>query len=151
MKRTHLLVSLFAFGLLAACGSDSKGGDDGDDAPPIDAKIDAPPAPAMITITGMALERIATGTRPVVNATIAGYRNSDEATAVAMTTTDPQGMFTLRVTTGGEALDGYLKATATGLKDTYLYPPAPIAADTVAPINMVSESIMNILISLAGG
>lgn len=138
-----------SLGLFAACGDDG-GSNNGDDAPPIDAAVDAPPAPAMITITGTVVSR-GLATTPVPNATIAGYRNSDENTPVAMTTSNAQGMYTLVIMTGGVALDGYLKASAPNLLDSYLYPPAAVAADTNAPMNMVSESILNILVSRGGG
>lgn len=159
MKRAYLVFTLLAFSalILVACG-DNGGGSSSDDAAigddaqpqPIDAStIDAPPAPAMITITGTAVSRGLGGTTPVVGATIGGYRNSNDTTPIAMTTTNAQGAFTLTVVTGGVALDGYLKATASGMVDTYLYPPSPIAADTTAPINMVATNDRMLLYTFA--
>lgn len=139
---------------LVACG----GGGSGGPTPPvidaprppdvdaaIDAAVDAPPAPMMVTVTGQALERNQSGSVAVAGATIAAHRGSDETTALATTTTDAQGNFTLVVPTGGEAIDGYLKATKAGYKETYLYPPAPIAADTIAPVNMITPAVFDLL------
>jgi hypothetical protein len=150
----HLFSCLLVL-LVAACGgSDNKTtADAAADAPGviIDASADAPPAPAMITISGAAVERTATGSTPVAGVTIAGYRNSDDATPVATTTSDADGNYSLTVSTGGVALDGYLKATKTGLKDTYLYPPAPLAADVSAPINMIAPGTLTLLNAVAQG
>lgn len=150
--RTLVLVSVVFLG----CGDDG-GGAGTDAAPtvdssllPIDAPaVDAPSAPAMITLTGRATARAITGTQPVADATIAAYRSSDEATAVATTTTDAQGNFTLTVATGGTALEGFLKATKANHATTYLYTPEPIAADTAnVPINMLTTGNYGTLYTL---
>ncbi len=157
MRPPHLAIFSFAFLGFVACGGDSGGGDDpdgppgGGDGPAADAAVDAPPAPPMITITGTAVQRGLGGTQPVAQAQIGGYRNSDEAAAIATTMTDAQGNFTLVVSTGGVALDGFIKATRTGFRDTYLYPAAPIAADTMAPVNMVTTGNYDTLSNLAQG
>lgn len=150
----HLPLALIYAGVLglAACGGD--GSDTPDAARPGDdaaVQVDGPPAPPMITITGTAVSRGLGGAQPVADALVGGYRNSDEATALATTMTDAQGNFTLVIDTRGEALDGFLKATKAGFKDTYLYPPAPIAADTTAPVNMVAENLYGTLSTLAQG
>jgi hypothetical protein len=141
--------------VVAACGGSDKTPVDAaaPDAPGviIDASADAPPAPVMITISGTALERTATGNVPVSGATITGYRNDNDATPVATTTSGADGSYTLTVATGGLALDGYLKATKEGLKDTYLYPPAPLAANATAPVNMVSPTTYGLISLIAGG
>jgi hypothetical protein len=115
---------------LAACG-----GDDGSSA-----TADAPPsAPPMITVSGNASSVGIGGKTPEQGVVIAAYKTSDENAAVAMTTTDASGNYSLTLTTDGTALDGYLKATKTGFVETYLYPPAPLAADfDMAAINMLS-------------
>lgn len=140
-----------------ACGSDDKGGSTDPDASTsdapegIDASIDAAPAPAMIVITGTAVERTSNGTTPVADAMIAAFRTSDEATPIATATTNAQGAFTMTISTNGLAVDGYLRATKTNLLDSYLYPPAPLVADTVAPVNMISESTLNLINAFAQG
>jgi hypothetical protein len=153
--RKSCLFSFIPVLVVAACGGsddDRPATDAAVDAPGVivDASADAPPAPPMITISGTAVERTVTGSVPVAGATIAGYRNSDDTTPVAMATSGADGSYMLTVATGGIALDGYLKATKEGLKDTYLYPPAPLAADVTAPINMVSPFIYGAIPGLAG-
>jgi hypothetical protein len=85
----------------------------------------------MITISGIAQSVSGVGQQqPVQGATVAAYASSDDTTALATTTTDAQGQFSLTVDTGGAPLAGYLKATANSYADSYIYPPAAIAADT---------------------
>ncbi|HWU88577.1 MAG TPA: hypothetical protein VN253_14945 [Kofleriaceae bacterium] len=105
----------------------------------------------MITVTGTAVSRGLTGTNPVAQALIGAYRDSDEATPIATTMTDAQGKFTLTVSTGGVALEGFIKATKTAFRDTYLYAPAPIAADTTAPVNMIATNDYDLLSTVAQG
>lgn len=103
-------------------------------------------------ISGTVMQRQTGGnTTPVADATVAGYRNGNDATPAAMTTSDAQGMYTLMVSTSGGPLDGYLKATKAGLKDAYLYPPAPITDNAVAPVNMVSQPTWDALVGIALG
>lgn len=137
-----LLVGLFA------CGDDGGGTSGTVDAAPT---VDAPTAPAMITLTGTATSRGVSGSTPVADAVVAAYARADEATPLAMTTTDATGNFTLTITTGGVALDGFLKATKATFVDTYLYSPAPIAMDTAdLPLNMLTTGIYGTLYGLAG-
>lgn len=156
MKRTPiLLIALFA----AACGDDKNAGNDGNgggqkDAAEnmTDAAVDAPPAPAMITLTGTATERTATMTNKVVGAKIQAFENSNETTPLAEATTNAQGNFTLVVNTGGVALNGFIKATKAGLKDTYLYPTGFIAGDlAMIPIQMLTQVNYDALSVLAQG
>ena len=147
---SHSLV----FALLAACGSDSKTtGTDAPSGPPVDSAptVDTPSGGGMINITGAAVERTAGGMMAVGGATIGAYQNGNDATPVATTTSAADGSFTLAVPSTGGPLDGYLKATKAGLKDTYLYAPAPISADTVAPVNMISPGTLSLLVALSIG
>ena len=128
---------------LAACGSDNKTS--------TDAGNGSGSAAAMITISGTAKTVAANGSSPAVGVTIGAYRNSDENTAVATATTDTAGAYTLTVMTNGQALDGFLKASLSGDLDTYLYPPAPLAADfSGAAINMVTEQTVQTLSTFCG-
>jgi hypothetical protein len=126
----------------SACGDDGGSGN-GADAPlpggdadvsdaPGDSDVtpDAPPAPATIIVSGTASALSISGEEPVAGATIAAFRRSDESTAIATTTTDNQGNFTLSIDTGGVAVDGFLKATSSSHVDSYVYPPGPLASDT---------------------
>jgi hypothetical protein len=120
-------------------------GDDGGKTPPADA---APVVPAHIMVTGTAKSAgISSG--PLAGVAISAYSNTDETTAVATATTDQSGNYTLDVTTNGKALDGYIKASIASYLDTYLYAPAPLAADYAgASMNLVTESTLETLSSL---
>ena len=132
MVRHILPLSLFS---LVACG----GGDD-----PL--TPDSPPAAQMITLSGTAQEVSASGTDPAPGVLVEAFRNSADTTVVVSATTDAQGNYTLTVETNGTALDGFLKATKSGLLDTYLYPDKPLGEDfDGASINMVSSSTINAL------
>ena len=146
--------------VIAACGGDSKpanvdaptggGGGGGGD---VDASIDAPGGGggAAIKVSGTTTERTLTGMAVVSGATIAAYRNGDDATPVVMATSAADGTFTLSIPTTGGPLDGYLKATKSGLKDAYLYPPTAITADIAAPVNMIKQETWDTLVSVAIG
>lgn len=122
---------------LIACGG-SGGDDDNPDGPSN--------VPQTITITGQAQEISAGGTDPEEGVLVEAFSNDDENTVITMATTDAQGNYTLTVTTNGEALDGFLKATKTGLLVTYLYPPEPLAENfDGASVNMVSQQTFGFL------
>ena len=100
----------------------------------------------MIAISGTATKRMLLDTTPAAGVTVNAYRNSDANTSVAMATSDANGMYTMTITTGGTAIDGYLKATLAGFVDTYLYPPAPLTADfDSASLNMVDQNTIDVL------
>jgi hypothetical protein len=145
---SHSLLIVFA----AACGGDSKTTNP-DGSPPVDSAstVDGPAGGDTITITGTTMERTLTGMAVVSGATIAAYRNGNDATPVAMTTSGADGAFALSVPTNGGPLDGYLKATKADLKDAYLYPPAPITAPIAAPVNMIKQATWDTLVSIAIG
>ena len=82
--------------------------------------VDTPSGSGMINNTGSAVERTAGGMMVVGGATIGAYQNGNDATPVATTMSAADGSFTLTVPATGGPLDGYLKATKAGLKDTYL-------------------------------
>jgi hypothetical protein len=151
----NIWVALISVGLVAGCGNDGKdkGNTDASVNNGPDAKQfqDAPPTMnAMITVSGTATTRDQNGATPAPGVTISAFRNSNEATAIATTTTDAQGNFSLTVQTNGEALDGFLKAEKTGLKITYLYPPYPLMMDyAMAPVIMVTPSTYDTLSTIA--
>jgi hypothetical protein len=152
MRQTHLTLSVLLV-LVAACGGDSKTTTaDAPSNPPVDSSstLDTP-AGSTITVTGTATERTLTGMTAVDGATIAAYRNGDDVTPVAMTTSAADGTFSLSVPSDGGPLDGYLKATKAEIKDAYLYPPAPITADIVAPVNMIRQATWDTLVTVAIG
>jgi hypothetical protein len=126
---------------LAACGSSNN--------TTTDSGNGSGSAAQMITITGTAKSNSGTSTSPLAGVAIGAYSNSDESTAVATATSDTGGNYTLMVNTGGHPLDGYIKATITGYLDTYLYPPAPLAADlNGAALNIVTTNTFNLVSTL---
>jgi len=104
---------------VAACG-----GSDGD-------SVDAPNVPATINVSGTASEIGLGGREPVEGVVVEAYREGNPA-VVAMATSAADGTYTIVVNTGGTPLDGYLLAKHSPHKNTYLYPPAPLIADTNA-------------------
>src|SRR5690242_11611807 len=124
------IVAAAAGGSSSSKSIDAPGSDRSDAPRPIDAAdngpdatmVAAPPAPAMSTSSGPARAPRLTGTTVVAGVTVGAYRSTDHVNPVTTATTDDQGNFTLTITTGGVALDGYLKGTKTGYVDTYLYP-----------------------------
>ncbi len=118
---------------MAACGG-------GDSAP------DAPAVPTMVTVSGTATVRAASGSSPADGVLIQAFANSDESTVVASAMTATNGTYSLVITSTGAPLDGFLKATKSGLMDTYLYPPAPLDADFAgASVNMISPGTFDTL------
>jgi hypothetical protein len=100
----------------------------------------------MITVSGTATKREGLNANPAAGVTVAAYKNGDDNTVLAMATTDAAGHYSMTLTTGGVALDGYLKGTLTGFIDTYLYPPKALAADfDMASMNMVNTSTLDTL------
>lgn len=143
---------------LVGCGGDGGGGGGNNDAQVgggTDAKqfLDAPiTAPAQITISGQATAQDTSGSTPLAGVTVAAFRTNDENAPIATTTTDAQGNYSLTLETGGVAIDGYLKATTSGYKTTYLYPPYPLAMDfDKASILMVTQSTWDSLSQIAQG
>ncbi len=128
---------------LVACGDDGGGGMMG--------TPDAPSnIPAMITISGVASEITATGRTPQAGVTVTVHKASDDSVQ-GMATTDSAGAYTIMVATNGAPVEGYLKATFTGLKDTYLYPPFALSADfSGATTLMLKQSTQNLANQLAG-
>jgi len=120
---------------VAACGGSDTG-----------PGTDAPVVSQTITVTGTAEELSASGANPVAGLLVEAFANTAETTVVASAMTDASGNYTLVITTNGSTLDGFLKATKSGLMDTYLYPPAPLAADfDGASLNMVSPNTFGLL------
>jgi hypothetical protein len=139
------------------CGDDGGGGGGGGtiDAAPSgpDAKqfLDGPPTmTVMVTVSGTAEEIAASGSTPLAGVTIEAFRNANETTPIGTTTTDAQGNYSLTVATNGEAIDGFLKATKTGYKVTYLYPPYPLMMDfNMASVFMVTQATYDTLSNVA--
>ncbi|MGN6109355.1 MAG: hypothetical protein ACTHU0_29880 [Kofleriaceae bacterium] len=170
--RRHLLVAAGA--TLAACG----GNDNKPDAliiipdaaidapPPIDAPPDAPSydfscagnsapttAPAQLMVSGSAydLNPINLNPVPVADAQVEAFRVGN-ANAIATTTTDAAGAWSVSLTSGGAPVDGYIRARKQGHRTTLLYPPAPLHADlAMAPLLALSNTTFAGLNVAVGG
>ncbi|HUJ60763.1 MAG TPA: hypothetical protein VLX92_19810 [Kofleriaceae bacterium] len=149
-----------ALGMLAACGSSgSKNPGGTTDAPGGGSDsgnkvyLDAPGnVPATITVSGNAAEQGLGSSTPQAGVAIAAYAPSDETTALATATTDAQGNYTLAITTHGAPVDLFVKASKASYMDTYLYPAAPLVADTpMSDVNMITPSNFSSLSTFAGG
>ena len=102
--------------------------------------------PDTITIAGQAITQDQSSATPQPNVTIGIYANGNDSTPLATATTDAQGNYSMSVPTGGQAIDGYIKATGSGLVDTYVYPPTPMSSDTsTATASMISTDNYNAL------
>jgi hypothetical protein len=100
------------------------------DAPTGGTQSDAPVSvPLQITISGHAIEQMQGSLVSVAGVAVAAFAVTDEQTPLANATTDAQGNYALAIETHGLAFDGYLRATKSGVVDTYIYPPAPISSD----------------------
>lgn len=128
---------------LAACGGGSSSSNP-DGSTGGSGTVDAPPAPMMVTFSGNVSSK-GFQSKPLSGVTLAAY-GEGSTTAVATTTSDAQGNFTMTIMTGGTALQGYVKATFSGYLDTYLYPPTAVAADTTGvTVFMVDQSTLDTL------
>jgi hypothetical protein len=127
---------------LGACGDDGGGGGGNADA--------APDVSSSLTISGIASEITASGRTPQAGVAVSVYKTSDDS-MLGMATTDSAGAYSITVQTNGAPVDGYLKATFAGLKDTYLYPPGPLSSDFSGVTTlMLKQSTQNLANSLAG-
>ncbi len=170
MRRCLLASSLFA-GSLAVTLAAGCGGDDpvavdaaAPDATIIDATVppDGPPdrfaclgdplptvAADPIDVGGETSEVGAGGATPLAGVVVTLFSAGDAV--LGNDTSDAQGLYSVNLATGGTPLDGYLRATAAGYLDTYLYPPAPLAASTdAARAIMVTPGTFSLLANLAG-
>lgn len=170
----YLRAPLLAFALapLAACGGNGSSNADAliivpdaaPDARPIDAPPDAPsydfscvtnPAPA----TGVNPLSVAGGAtdinlqtmmaEPVDMVNVDAFRVG-QSQSVATTVTDTAGAWTVSIpNTAATPVDGYIRAAKGGHRTTYLYPPAPMAANIAnAPILLLSTTTFNIIVQV---
>lgn len=168
-----LASSLFALSTLVACGDD--GGattivDSGIvDAPPVDQAppIDQPPpitydlacagnttppaVAATITVSGTVNDVSLGGLNPLAGATAAACTaDCVDANLLATATPDPttaSGDFTTGpLTTGGNAIDGYLRITKSTHWPTRIYPFAPLTGDLLdTPTAMITDNLVGMI------
>jgi len=135
--------------LLAACGgSNSHPGGTADSAVQSDGRVfmDAPPSvPAMLTISGTAMDSMQTTTTPLAGAAIALKNRTDDST-LATATSDAQGKYSMMVATNGHVVDAYILATKSGYTDAMAFPAKPFQADiATADSNMITTGNYNLL------
>lgn len=146
--------SFAALMFLVACGGGGGGGATPDGAKSADAHIfmDAPPVvPQMIKFAGITNESMQSSDVPLAGVAVSVFASANEATPLAMTTSDANGAYTLMVPTNGSVVDGYIKATKSGYTDNYIYPAAPFQGDQLmANANLISTNNYGLLAFLVG-
>jgi hypothetical protein len=132
--RTSAILAIFVF---AACGDDGKA-----------TQVDAPIQGQTIKISGNAKDAVSMAV--LAGVAITANKTSDDS-VVATTMTAADGTYSLTVPFDGTSLDGYVKATVADYADTYLFPPAPLAADfDAAAVNMITPAILTFLYGQGG-
>ena len=172
-----LAIAPLALASTAACGGGESGPSDAPvviipDAPP-DGPPDAPPdartydlscastpfpttAPATVTAAGTVQELGMSGVSAVAGATLATFQIGGEA-AVDTATSDATGGFTTgALPTGGAPFDGYIRASKADAQNpyrhTFVFPPAPLAADLpLVPVLMLRASLFSLIASAVAG
>ena len=143
--------------LIAACGgggsgNSTDGGGSGSNMP-ADARIflDAPPTvPAMITISGTALDSGQSTSVPLAGATISLLKTSDDSVLATMTSA-ADGKYSLPVTTNGLVVDAYITASKSGYAPAAAFPAAPFEADTTtADSNLITSGNYTALTGFSG-
>jgi len=150
---------------LVACGG---GDDDGaaDDAPDADPGMPdapvAPPgaydcigeaypttAPATITVGGHTNEINTEGQVALADVAVTANLESDDS-ELASTTSGSDGTYSVSTSTGGTPVAGYLHGTTSNYKETYVYPPSPLALDQPnIPVLLISNLVYAFLPPLA--
>jgi hypothetical protein len=107
-------------------------------------------APATITITGQTFDEGQTAT-PLGGVAVAAFSRS--GTMLAMTTSDSMGNFTLSIATLGAPVDGYLRGTKSGYRETNVWPAVPWSASTnvgeVALLQPLTETLLAALVGIS--
>jgi len=149
------MIALAPF-VIAACGGDDVAGSDPDADPGAPDAAPSPygcigqahptTAPAQITVAGISNEISTSGQVPLGTVAIT-VNDADDDTEIGTATSDmTSGVYTVTVDTGGAPVDGYLHATHNSYKETYVYPPAPLAADQASvPVLLVSNTVFPFL------
>lgn len=113
--------------------------------------VDAPNGTQTITISGTTTERGLSGTTNVQGVAIDAFRVTDENTSIAQATSSAQGAYAIMIPTGGQPLDGYMRATKASYMDIFLYPPGPFTDSASGiEINMITPQTFGFLGQLAG-
>lgn len=105
-------------------------------------------APQLITISGTCIAGL--NNNPVAGASVSGFLRGG-TTALVTVTSDANGNFAAQVPTNGNALDGFIRASAppsVGYLPTELWPRHPFDADTTVRIQFLSQTDLSQLYSI---
>lgn len=104
-----------------------------------------------ITVSGSAQSLGLNGASPVEGATVDVRSFADpDGAALASTTSDANGDFTVQVTTGATPVDAFVQVTADMLLPTEIWPPEPPTEDTQAPGVMFEAQTVSLLAQFSG-
>ncbi len=134
----------------------------------IDAAIDAPPnydftcegmalpttAATSITIGGAATTINGTTPAAAAGVKVELFKNPSTTVVDMQTTAATTGAYKMATqdNAGAAPYDGYLKATLDGDRPTYVYPAAPLVADSLnTPILILSTSTFSLFVQFLGG
>ena len=107
-------------------------------------------APATITITGNSTTAGLSGQMLLPTVTIDLFEGT-ATVPTKSTTSDLNGAYSVLISTSGVPVDGYIHGTKATYKDSYLYPPRPLATDTGnATLLLVTPGTFGLLESLGG-
>jgi hypothetical protein len=106
--------------------------------------------PGMLTLSGTAKEISASGQTAIAGVMLTAYNAADDS-VLGTATSAADGTFSITVTTGGQGIHGYLKATTPGTgqnayKDSYLYPPVTLTANySGVPVYVLKVTTYNLV------
>jgi hypothetical protein len=100
-------------------------------------------------VTGTATSNSASSSTPLAGAAIELLKSSDDS-VLGSATSGADGSYTMTITTNGAVVDGYVKATGSGVVDTYTYPPAPLAASAEIDSALITTSNFGLLGGVSG-
>jgi hypothetical protein len=124
-------------------GNNGGGGDSG-------TPTDAPPAPVMATLSGVTQTTQGTSTVPLAGVKVEVFARAGGA-ALATTTSDASGAYSLELDITRGPADVYFKGTSATRLDTYLYPPVAVdRSASGATMLLLNQQTLN-LIYTAGG
>ncbi len=106
-------------------------------------------APAMVLLGGTTTTAGLSGQMPLATVSIELFEGTS-TTPAKTATSDAQGLYSVMVATSGAPVDGYVHGTKATYIDSYLYPPAPIAADVSnAKLLLITAGTFNLLQTFA--
>ncbi len=106
-------------------------------------------APPTLVLGGATTTVGLSGQMPLATVSIELFEGMS-TTPAKTTTSDAQGLYSVMVATSGVPVDGYVHGTKATYIDSYLYPPAPLAADVGnAKLLLITSGTFNLLQTFA--